>query len=110
VKVVEKYKLKCVVLQEVKWQDADTIKLSQTTIFNGWIEHIHRLGTGFAIHESIIYTIKEFRDVSPRICTLTLATDNFDLVLINTHAPTEDKDEIKKELFYATLEDVFNTS
>lgn len=32
------------------------------------------------------------------------------MVLINVHTPTEDKDEIEKELVYATLEDVFNTS
>lgn len=32
------------------------------------------------------------------------------MVLINVDAPTAEKDKIKKELFYATLEDVFNTS
>jgi len=108
VREVERYKMKCVALQEVRWQDAGTTKLSQTTIFNGKCEHAHRLGTGFAVHESIIHTVKEFRDVCSRKCTLT--TENFDLVLTNVHAHTEDKDEIEKELFYATLEDVFNTS
>jgi len=107
---VEKYKMKCVTLQEVRWQDFGMTKVSQTTIFNGKCEQAHRLGTGFTIHESIIDTVKEFRDISPRLSTLTLTTENFDLVLINVHAPTEDKDEIEKELFYATLEDVFNTS
>jgi len=29
---------------------------------------------------------------------------------MNVQAPTKDKDEIEKELFYATLVDVFNTS
>jgi len=70
----------------------------------------HRLGTGFAVHESIIHLVKDFRDISPRFATLTLKTDNFDMVLINTHTPKEDKDEEEKELFYATLEDTFNLS
>jgi hypothetical protein len=108
VREVEKYKMKCGALQ-VRWQDAGTTKVSQTTIFNGKYKQAHRLGTGFPVHESIIHTVKEFRDGNPRIFTLILTTENFDLVLINVHAPTEDKDEMEKELFYATLEDVFNT-
>jgi len=110
VREVEKYKMKCVALQEVRWQDAGITMVPQTTIFNGKCKQAHRLGSGFVVLESIIHTVKEFRDVSPRISTLTLTTENFDLVLINVHTSTEDKDEIEKELFYATLEDVFNTS
>jgi len=90
---VEKYKMKCVALQEIRWEDNGTTKVSQTTIFNGKCEHPHKLGTGFAIHESIIHTVKEFRDISPRISTITIKSENFDAVLINAHAPTEEKDE-----------------
>jgi len=110
VKELEKYGMKCVALQEIRWEDAGTTKMSQTTIFNGECENGHRLGTGFAVHESIIHLVKEFRDINPRIATLTLKTDNFDMVLINVHAPTEDKEEEEKEMFYAALEDTFNLS
>jgi len=75
------------------------------------IENSNRLLVDFEVHKSIIHTIKEFKDFSPSICTLThLATENFDMVLINVHASTKDKDEKEKELFYSTLEDIFNTS
>lgn len=84
--------------------------MSQTTIFNGECENVHRLGTGFAVHESIIHLVIEFRDINPRIETLTLKTDNFDMVIINVHAPTEDKEEEEKEVLYAALEDTFNQS
>ncbi|CAI6370121.1 unnamed protein product [Macrosiphum euphorbiae] len=107
---IEKYKMKCVALQEIRWEDAGTTKVSQTTIFNGKCEHPYKLGTGFAIHESIIHTVKEFRDISPRISTITIESENFDAVLINAHAPTEEKDEDEKDLFYATLADIFASS
>jgi len=110
VKELEKYGTKCVALQEIRWEDAGSTKVSQTTIFNGKCEKGHKLGTGFAVHESIIHSVKEFRDINPRITTLTIKTDNFDMVLINAHAPTEDKNEEEKELFYATLEDTFSMS
>jgi len=102
---VEKYKMKCVALQEIRWKDAGIIKISQTTIFNGKCEHVQRLGTGFVVNKSIIHTVREFRDINPRISTLTLKTDNFYMVLINVHAPTEEK-----EYFYATLVDEFDSS
>ncbi|XP_008179988.1 craniofacial development protein 2-like [Acyrthosiphon pisum] len=110
VKELEKYGMKCVSLQEIRWKDAGTTKISQTTIFNGECEKGHRLGTGFAVHESIIHLVKEFRDINPRIATLTLKTDNFYMVIINVHAPTDDMEEEEKEMFYAALEDTFNQS
>lgn len=32
---VEKYKMKCVALQEVRWEDTGTTKVSQTTVLMG---------------------------------------------------------------------------
>lgn len=105
---IEKYRMKCVPLQEVRLEDAGTTKISQTTIINGKSERGHKLGTGFAIHESIIHIIKDFKDINPRISTLTLKDKNLHIVLINVHATTEEKDEEIKEEFYDTLEEVFD--
>jgi len=102
--------MKCVALQEIKWEDTGTTKVSQTTVFNGKCEYPHKLETGFAIHESIIHTVKEFRDQSPRISTKIIKSENFDIVLINKYAPTEKKDEDEKKFFYATLADLFVSS
>jgi hypothetical protein len=93
---IEKCKMKCVVLQEVRLENAGTTKISQTTIINGRSERGHKLGTVFAVHELIIHMIKESKDVSPRISTLTLKDKNLHIVLIKVHAPIEDKDEDKK--------------
>ncbi|XP_022180576.1 craniofacial development protein 2-like [Myzus persicae] len=107
---IERYKMKCVALQEVRMEEEGTTKISQTTIINGRSERGHKLGTGFAVHESIIHMIKEFKDVNPRISTLTLKDKNIHVVLINVHAPTEDKDEEIKEEFYDTLEEVVDNT
>lgn len=86
------------------------MKISQTTIFNGKSEKGHKLGTGFAVHESIIHTVKNFKDINPRISTITLTTNDLDVVIINVHAPTEKKGDDEKEEFYATMEDVHDSS
>lgn len=39
--------------------------------------------------------------------TKTIKTEILDVILINAHKPTDEKDEDKKELFYASLTDVF---
>jgi len=110
VRVAEKYYIRCIALQEVRWKGAGSSKISQRTIINGNSEQAHRLGTGFAIHESIIHMVKDFRDISPRISTLTLKTRDFRIVLIKAHAPTEEKDDEEKEEFYSTLEDTMDTA
>lgn len=109
-KEIEKYGIKLLDLQEVRWEEAGNAKISQTTIFNGKSEKGHQLGTGFAVHESIIHTVKNFKDINPRISTITIKTNGLDIVIINVHAPTEDKEDCEKEEFYTTLEDVYNGS
>lgn len=91
----------------MRWDDSTTTKISKTTIFCGKCEQNHQQGTGFAVHESIIHAVTEFKDVNPR--TSTFRTGNMDIVLINVHAPTDEKDEEEKELFYAILEDVYDS-
>lgn len=55
-----------------------------------WRMHkAHKLGTGIIVHESMILIEKEFRAINSRTSILTLKTDNFDMVLINAHAPIE---------------------
>jgi hypothetical protein len=79
-------------------------------MFNGKSEKGHKLGTGFAVNESIIHTVKNFEDVNPRISTITIKTNGLDMVIINVHAPTEEKGDDEKEEFYTTMEDVYNGS
>jgi hypothetical protein len=95
---IEKCKMKCVALQEMRLGGAGTTKISQTAIINGRSERGHKLGTGFAVHESIIHMFKEFKDVNSRISKLTLKDKNLHIVLINVPALTEDKDEEKKRV------------
>lgn len=98
IKKVRRYEMKCVTLQEIRWENAGPTKISQTIIFIRKCKNAHRLGTGFAIHESIIYTVKEFRDINPRISTLTLRTDNFDMVL--THMPQQKVKRRKRRNYF----------
>lgn len=72
IKEVERYEMKCVALQEMRWDDSATTKISKTTIFSCKCEQNHQLRTGFAVNESIIHAVREFRDINPRISTLTL--------------------------------------
>lgn len=81
----------------------------KTIIFRGKCEHNHQLGTGFAVHASIIHAVRKLKDINSRISTVTLRTDNMDVVLINVYSPINEKYEEEKKLFYAILEDVFES-
>lgn len=109
---MEKYNIrKCVDLQKVRWKNTGTSEISQITLFNVKYQNRQSLETGFAVHKSITHAIKDFKDINPRISTLTLKTDNVDiLLLIYVYEPTEEKDEGKKEYFYVTLANMCLTS
>ena len=87
-------------LQEIRWSDSGSVDIQDTTVFYGKWNDQRQLGTGFAVHKSLIPVIKDFRDVNPRISILTLTTQWFDIGFVNPHAPTEDKRQEEKDLFF----------
>jgi len=83
--------------------------IQDTTIFYEKCNDQRQFGAGFAVHKSLIPTIKDFKDVNPRISVLTLSTQWFDISFVNLHAPTGDKQQEEKELFYEDVITTLNT-
>jgi exonuclease III len=66
------------------------------------------LGTGFFVHNTTISAVKRVEFVSDRMLHITLKGRWCDIIVLNVHATTEDKDDDIKDSFYEELEQVFD--
>jgi hypothetical protein len=60
------------------------------------------------VHEKIISAVGRAEFISDRMSYITLRSNFRDIIVLNVHAPTEDKSDVFKESFYEELKRVLD--
>jgi hypothetical protein len=95
-------------VQEVRWEGGGTEPAGEYIFLYGEGNENHKLGTGFFVHKRIISAVKRVEFVSDRMSYIILRVRWCHIIVLNVHAPTEDKTVGVKGSFYEELERVFD--
>jgi hypothetical protein len=76
--------------------------------FYGKRNENHDLIIDYLIHKIIISAVKRVEFISYRMSYIILRSRWWDIIVVNVHAPTEDKTDDVKNSFYEELQCVFD--
>jgi exonuclease III len=102
-----KYKLDLVGVQEVRWEKEGTVQAEDCTFFYRQGNGDHQLGTGFFVHKRIISAVRRVEFISDRMSYIILRGHWCNIIVLNVHAPYEDKGDEEKDSFFEELGRVF---
>jgi exonuclease III len=103
-----KYKLDLVGVQEFRWEKGTTERAEDYTFFYGQGNGDHQLGTGFFVHKRILSAVRREEFISDRMSYIILRGRRCNIIVLNVHAPCEDKGDDVKDSFYEELGRVFD--
>ena len=67
----------------------------------------HQFGKGFLVHHRIFSAFKRVEFVSDRLSYIVLRGRWCNIIVLNVHAPSDEKSDDSKDSFYEDLEQVF---
>ena len=104
-----RYGVQIAALQEIRWPQQGEIGIGKYNIFySGRQDNQHVGEVGFCIHKKIAGAVMSFTPINERIAKIKLKGRWFNITIITAHAPTEDKEDEEKDLFYSTLQEVYD--
>jgi len=93
-------------VQEVRWGKGGTVRAGDCHFFHGRGNN-HQLGTGFFVHHRIVEVVTRVVFVSDMVLYIVPRGCWCNIIVLNVHAPSEEKSDDSKYSFYEQLEQVF---
>ncbi|PSN47766.1 Craniofacial development protein 2, partial [Blattella germanica] len=102
---ISKTNIEILTIQEIRWSGEGTISKDKYTLFySGNKDKAGQAGTGFLVNKKLKDHISGFIPINERLCKLRYRGKYNNVTLINSYAPTEEKNDDDKEKFYDDLQ------
>jgi hypothetical protein len=102
-----RYKLDLVGVQQFRWDKGGSVRAGDYNFFCAKGNENHQLGTGTFVHRRMASAVTKVDFVNDRLSYIGLRGRWFNIIVLNVHAPSQEKSDEAKVSFYEELEQVF---